>query len=200
MILDDARGFVSIDASSLRGDAFAILSGRLTKDGHVIVDSVDGFSDEQLRGVNMNIVADRICEHCIRVQCRTVFADQYEQAALNGLLQTRGCELISYSWSEVSKEHAVLAVRRWMRERKLHVGCEGPYVDRLKRELCGMRARLLPSGRTSYPTNGLDFAAALLTLAHAEVKGDVLYVVNPLLEALGDEGFEMPQFYRHICV
>ena len=42
----------------------------------------------------------------------------------------------------------------------------------LRREMGGIKAHLLPSGRTKYATNGLDFASCVVTLAHAVVADD----------------------------
>jgi hypothetical protein len=164
-------GFVTIDASSLRGDAFAYMCGReMGDDGGFSIEEIGGWEDEQLRGLSMSTVCDKLKERARKWGTSRIFGDQREEAALRALFNERGIRLMSYAWNETSKDAAVTLLRRLFRERQVSL-CEHP---RLRRELIGMKARLMPSGRTSYATNGLDYASCLITLAHGAVERDVL--------------------------
>lgn len=164
-------GFVTIDASSLRGDAFAFVAGREMGDaGGFAIEEIGGWEDEQLRGLSMSTVCDTLAARARKWGTHRIFGDQREEAALTALFRERSILLKTYAWTESSKDAAVTLLRRLFRERQVSL-CEHP---RLRRELIGMKARLMPSGRTSYATNGLDYASCLITLAHGAVERDVL--------------------------
>lgn len=162
--------FFTIDASSLRGDAFTWLAGRETDEGELVVQEVGGWEGDELRRVSMAEIVETIADKAKEYGTRTIYGDQREEAALRALFAEHGVTLISYAWSEPSKDEAVMLLRRLMREAKLSL-CEHATM---RRELTSMKARLMPSGRTRYETNGLDYASALITLAHAAVAGAVL--------------------------
>jgi hypothetical protein len=176
-----ASGFIAIDASSLRGDSFAWLEGRLTSAAEIEVTHVGGWDDEQQRGLTMQAVVDHLAERCRELGTQFVFGDQRESASLAALFAQHQIELKSFAWSEPSKDAAVVTVRRWMREGKLAL-CEH---DQLKHELLTTRAKLTPGGRVIYLTNGKDYASCLVTLAHAQNAGELLVGTgNPLLDRL----------------
>jgi hypothetical protein len=178
-----SSSFLAIDASSLRGDAFAWVEGKLTDKGEVSIELANGWDDAQQRGITMNTVVDRLADRCDALGTSIVFGDQRESASLAALFEKRGIELKSYAWSEPSKDAAIVTLRRWMREGKLAL-CEH---DKLKRELLGLRARLLPSGRVHYLSNGVDYASCLITLAHAQNAGELIAGTgNPVLDAIGE--------------
>jgi hypothetical protein len=160
---DIANGFVTIDASSLRNDAFTWLGGGSTSQGLLVVTAAGGWEDSELRRVSMHDVVAAISREAQARGTSAVFGDQREEAALRALFAEQSIALRSYAWSEPSKDTAMQLLRRLMRERLLVL----PAHDRLRRELRTMKARLLPSGRTRYETNGLDYASALITLMHA---------------------------------
>jgi hypothetical protein len=165
-----AHGFLAIDASSLRGDAFTWMGGRVSTAGEVTVQATGGWSGNDLRHVSMAYIVRDIARHALGTYgTRTIFGDQREEAALRALFLQQKVNLRSYAWSEVSKDEAVMLLRRLMRERKVLL----PDHSELKRELTSMKARLMPSGRTRYETNGLDYASALITLCHAIVARDL---------------------------
>lgn len=165
-----AAGFVTIDASSLRGDAFAWLEGRLTDAGEIQIEQASGWDDEQQRGLSMQAVVDHLAERCAALGTQYVYGDQRESASLAALFAQYNIALKAFAWSEPSKDAAVVTVRRWMREGKLAL-CDH---DQLKRELLTMRARLTPGGRVIYLANGKDYASALITLAHAQNEGELV--------------------------
>lgn len=155
--------FVAIDASSLRGDAFTWISGQTTDADEVVVQRIGGWAGPALRQVSMAQVVATIAAEAKAVGARVVYGDQREEAALRALFAQHQVRLRSFAWTEPSKDDAVMVMRRTMRERKLLL----PEHFDTRRELTQMTARLMPSGRTSYKTNGLDFASALITLFHA---------------------------------
>jgi hypothetical protein len=167
--------FFTIDASSLRGDAFTWLAGRETDEGELVVQEVGGWEGDELRRVSMATIVETIADKAKEYGARTIYGDQREEAALRALFAEHDITLISYAWSEPSKDEAVMLLRRLMREAKLSL-CEHATM---RRELTSMKARLMPSGRTRYETNGLDYASALITLAHAAVAGEVLVGDGP---------------------
>lgn len=164
------RGFLAIDASSLRGDAFAWCAGRDTDAGELVVLECDAFEGERLREVSIDQVVEHISERATAWDVLRIFADQRDQPALGSMFAKREIASEVYSWSEPSKEEAFQLLRRVMRERRLLL----PDHAGLRREMGGIKAHLLPSGRTKYATNGLDFASCVVTLAHAMVAGDLV--------------------------
>src|SRR5690606_17277875 len=157
-------------ASSLRGDGFTFIGGYDTTHDELAVVEVGGWEGEELRRVSMQTIVQRIAERCAHWGTRTVFGDQREEAALAALFRQQGIELKAYAWSEQSKDASVQHLRRMMRERKISI-CEHATM---RRELLGMKARLMPSGRIRYETGGLDYASAVITLMHAVVEGEIL--------------------------
>lgn len=162
------RPWLAIDASSLRGDAFAWAVGRSTRGGELVVSEVGGFEGEELRGLTMATVVERVADVAQRFGVHKVFGDQREAASLESMFAEHRLAFTSYAWSEPSKDEAMQLLRRLMRELRLYL----PPHRRLSAELTGMKARLQPSGRIRYETNGLDYASALVTLMHAVVAGD----------------------------
>lgn len=162
-------GFVAIDPSSLRGDEFTYAAGRFTPEGGFAALEVGGWGAKDQHHVSLASIVDTIAERAAHWGTRTVFSDQREAAALEELFAQRNVRLQIFTWSEPSKDDAVMLLRRMMRERRVWL-CEHATM---RTELVQMKARLLPSGRTHYQTNGLDFASTLITLAHAFVAGEV---------------------------
>jgi hypothetical protein len=178
-----ARAFVAADPSSLRGDAFAWISGHIGPRGEVIVTTVDAVDAQALRGMPLEAepgteggpnrpmalshIVDRISALAQRIGAPVVYSDQREEAALGAMFAVRRVPLRPFAWTDTSKDEAVQRLRRMMRERAIYL----PDHTQLRRELTSMRARLVPSGRIKYETNGLDYASCLITLAHAIVAG-----------------------------
>jgi hypothetical protein len=163
------RGFLAIDASSLRGDAFAWVAGRETDANELVVLECDAFEGDRLRRVSMAEVVEHIAGRAKAWNAQPIFGDQREEASLQSMFREHDTALEIFSWSEPSKEDAFQLLRRMMREGKLHMLNHAG----LRREMGGIKAHLLPSGRTKYATNGLDFASCVVTLAHAVVNGDL---------------------------
>lgn len=165
-----SRAFVATDPSSLRGDAFTWIAGRETTDAEIVVGDVGGWSGDELRRVSMADVVESIAARAHRWNCSVVFGDQREEAALRSLYAQQRTGYVSYAWTEQSKDTAVMRLRRMMRERKLFL-CEHAV---LRREITNLKARLMPSGRVKYESNGLDYVSALITLAHAVIDNKIL--------------------------
>jgi hypothetical protein len=178
-----ARAFVAADPSSLRGDAFAWISGHIGPRGEIVVTTVDAVDALALRGMPLEAapgaeggpnrpmalshIVDRISALAQRIGAPVVYSDQREEAALGAMFAVRRVPLRPFAWTDTSKDEAVQRLRRMMRERAIYL----PDHTQLRRELTSMRARLVPSGRIKYETNGLDYASCLITLAHAIVAG-----------------------------
>lgn len=163
------RGFVSIDASSLRGDAFTWIGGREGNGGDLAVLEVGGWSGDELRHVSMADIVKHIASRARAWGTGVVFGDQREEASLRSLFVQQQIAFVDYAWSIQSKDDAVQRLRRLLRERKLALCAH----DAMRRELVGLKAHLLPSGKVKYATNGRDYASALITLMHAHVDGKV---------------------------
>lgn len=179
-------GWLAIDASSLRGDAFAWVAGRESSSGELVALEADAFEGEALRRVSMADVVKRVAERAKAWGTHRIFGDQREEASLRSMFAEHGITLITYAWSEPSKDVAFQAMRRLMRARKLLL----PDHATLRREVGGVKAHLLPSGRTKYATNGLDFVSALVTAMHAVADGSLLRdgygsLTDELLVAMG---------------
>jgi hypothetical protein len=163
-----AAGFVAIDASSLRADAFTFICGRTTDRDELLVQEVGGWDGDELRSVSMRDVVRTIATRARQWGARVVYADQREEASLATLFSEEDIGFKSYAWSEPSKDEAMQLLRRLMRERRVSL----PDDPRLVRQLVNLKAHLAPSGRVRYLTNGQDYASALITLAHALHAGD----------------------------
>jgi hypothetical protein len=98
------RGFLAIDASSLRGDAFAWIAGRESDAGELVVLEADAFEGEQLRRVSMADVVSRVSERAKAWDVGRIFGDQREEASLRSMFA----------------EHQILATR--IRTRKVVAG------------------------------------------------------------------------------
>lgn len=127
---------------------------------------VGGWSGPELRRVSMEQIVKHITERARKWGAQVVFGDQREEASLTSLFAQNGMAFRSFPWTLASKDDAIMLLRRLMREREISI-CEH---ETLKRELLGIKARLLPSGATQYQTNGLDFASAVITLMHAALE------------------------------
>jgi hypothetical protein len=169
------RAFVLTDASSLRGDAFTWAVGHELDDGSIVIKSIDAFEGPSLRDLDMGEVVDAVTTSAKRAGARRIFGDQREAAALQSLFRRNGYMFKDYAWSSSSKDRAVQLLRRMLRERKLIL----PPHDDLRREMIELQARLQPSGLIQYATNGRDYVALLLTLAHAIEGGALKSAVLP---------------------
>jgi hypothetical protein len=165
-------GFLAIDASALRGDAFAYVAGHALPDGALAVIEAGGFTNDAMRTLTVPDVVKKICERAEVYGVKTVFADNYEKGSLPGHFESHGIELRVFDWSQKSKHEAMTRMRRMMREKTLALPDHGV----LRKQLGNLKQRLVPSGGTKYFTNGLDYASALLTAMHAEVSGDLVHV------------------------
>ena len=179
-------GFLAIDASSLRGDAFAWIAGRESTTGELVTLEADAFEGEALRRVSMADVVKHVADRAKAWGTWRIFGDQREEASLRSMFAEHGISLVTYAWSEPSKDVAFQAMRRLMRARKLLL----PDHATLRREVGSVKAHLLPSGRTKYATNGLDYASALVTVMHAITDGQLLRgsfnaLTDELLAAIG---------------
>lgn len=168
------RGFLAIDASSLRGDAFAWVAGRESKAGELVVLEADAIEGLELRNVSMKDVVERVARRAAAWGVQNIFGDQREEASLQSMFAEHDVTLTVYPWTEPSKEDAMQRLRRLMRERLVVL----PNHAGLRREVGDIKAHLLPSGRTKYALNGLDYASALVTLVHAIVANDFVPGLN----------------------
>lgn len=166
-----ADGFVSIDASSLRADDFAYIAGNTTDAGELVVVDVDGWGGKQLQTTPLTTMVETIARTAKSSGTATVYGDQREEAALTALFRQHDVTLKTYAWSLPSKDAACQWLRRMFREGRICL----PHHPKLRRELTAMKARLLPSGVTRYETNGLDYASALITTAHAALDEQVSF-------------------------
>jgi len=169
------KAFVLTDASSLRGDAFAYAVGVELADGSIQLKHVDAFAGAALRDLDMGDVVEHIAATARRNGARRVFGDQREAAALTSLFRKQGVRFTDFAWSASSKDRAVQLLRRLLREKKLIL----PAHVELRSEMVELQARLQPSGLIQYATNGRDFVALLLTLAHAIEAGAIRSGVLP---------------------
>ena len=183
--------YCAIDASSLRGDAFAWTYCFESHEFGLCIGGTNAIEGDELRRTSMLQVVDRIAEGCAQIRARTVFADQREEASLTALFGEKQLNFHSFAWSESSKDAAFQTFRRLLRERKIHFE---PHAT-LQKEMLGCKAHLLPSGRVKYATNGLDYLSAVVTLLHAVNEG----LINPnsdatsvpIIQPDADEGYGM---------
>lgn len=156
------RQFCVIDASSLRGDCFAWMLGHESRAG-IVIDTIGGWQDEELREVKLDDIVTVLVAQCRTAGIRVVYGDQREEAGLEALFAQQRMGFESIAWTSSSKHDAFLALRRLLRDCRMSL----PEHAQLLAEMRGCKARLLPSGVTSYETNGLDYLSCLVTLMHA---------------------------------
>jgi hypothetical protein len=161
------QGFWLIDASDLRGDDFAEVGGYIV-DGAIVVTYVGAWSSAEQHTVSMSEITTQISARAKANRVSTVFGDQRNESTLRALFQQSGMNLKSYAWTQDSKDSAMQQLRNLMREQRFYL----PEDVALRRELGAIKAKLLPSGRTSYSHAG-DRASCLVTLAHAIAEKDL---------------------------
>lgn len=159
------RDWCVIDASSLRGDCFAYMIGHESRGGFV-VDKIHGWEDSELQDVTLDQIVTIVAADCRARGIRCVYGDQRESAGLESLFSAERIAFTSIAWTAPSKHSAFLALRRLLRDRHVQL----PEHPQLRRQMRACRARLLPSGITTYETNGLDYLSCLVTLIHAYEK------------------------------
>jgi hypothetical protein len=158
------RQWCVIDASSLRGDCFAWMVGHESRGG-MVVDDIGGWANDMLDTVTLDSVVQSIAAICRARGITRVYGDQREEAGLSSLFTQQNITFDSIAWTINSKHSAFLGLRRLLKDRRVQLPI--PPHAQLLREMRGCKARLLPSGVTSYETNGLDYLSCLVTLLHA---------------------------------
>jgi hypothetical protein len=158
----DLRRWCCIDASSLRGDAFAWHIGHEARGG-LVIDEVHGFDDMSLRSLTLDTVVDEISMRCRQLDIKTVWGDQREEAGLETLFRQQRLVFESFAWTNQSKHEAFTFLRRLLRDRRVQLVEHA----QLRTQMRQCKARLAPSGMTVYETNGLDYLSTLITLLHA---------------------------------
>jgi hypothetical protein len=162
------RSFLCIDASSLRGDAFAWCAGYESATGLAIAE-VNGIEDAVLTGIKMGEVVAQIAVRAKEWGTDVVFGDQREEAGLQELFAQHGISLVTIAWTDTSKHDAFTLLRRLMKDGQLSFADH----DKLKQQAIACKLQLMPSGRNKYATNGLDYLSAVVTLMHAVNAGDI---------------------------
>jgi hypothetical protein len=157
----DLRRWCCIDASSLRGDAFAWMIGHEARGG-LVVDKIGGWSDSNLRDLSLDNVVNEIALECRARSITRVWGDQREEAGLEVLFRQQRLSFESFAWTNPSKHDAFTMLRRLLRDRRVQLVEHAT----LQTQMRTCKARLLPGGATSYETNGLDYLSALITLIH----------------------------------
>jgi hypothetical protein len=162
------RAFVCIDASSLRGDAFAWCAGYESANG-LVVGEVDGVQDVELKTIKMGEVVARVAARAKAWKTDVVFGDQRETAGLEALFAQHGISLVTYAWSENSKHDAFKLLAQILKDERLSLA---EHAELLK-QMRNCKAHRMPSGKMRYATNGLDYLSAVVTLMHAVNNGDI---------------------------
>src|SRR5262249_51664968 len=108
-------GFISSDASSLRGDGWVYLGGYDTTATQLVVLEASGWEGEALRHVSMSGIVEHVAARARAWGTSTVFGDQREEASLTALFAKERITFRSFAWSEPSKDVAVQRLRTMMR-------------------------------------------------------------------------------------
>jgi hypothetical protein len=94
---------------------------------------------------------------------RTVACDDFESSLVAATFSQHGIRrVISYAWSQPSKEEAISTLRRMVREQTLSVA---PHPE-LRREMLDLKFRVTRAGSIDYRTSGRDLVSALISVAH----------------------------------
>ena len=159
-------GWVSTDASQGRHDDFAWGAGVTTTGGQLVLLEMGGWGVMDIPA--MEDIAVDLRKLRDKYGASWVWGDQLDQKGLNDALARESVAFKSYPWSEPSKELAFTYLRRLMREERL-VLCSHA---KLRQQMISCNARLLPTGKVRYETNGLDYLSVIVTAAHAINAGD----------------------------
>jgi hypothetical protein len=154
--------WLAIDASSLRGDAFAWALGHRSRRG-LVIDEVGGWEDRDMQDQTYEGIVASLAERARAAGVRTVWGDQREGRGLESLFARRGLTFVAYDWTLPSKHDAMLALRRLLRDRRIQI-CEHAT---LAEQMRTCKARLNPSGVVSYDLHGRDYLSCIVTALHA---------------------------------
>ena len=185
--------FLAIDASKLRHDSFAWLSG-VCSDAGVDVLQVGAFEGKDFASFKAGgklpteHVVEQIAGTARALGVQTIFGDDYEDSGLRPLFRQQGIELITWHWSVPSKERAFSLLRRLLKDGRFTMVKH----QKLFEQMTQCRANLLPGGATSYATNGLDHLSCVVALMHA-INDDRIRLEPPLAP-----GFTTPQNCTHM--
>ncbi len=159
------KAFCCIDASSLRDDSFAWILGYESNEQLCITD-VKSFAGPAMRKMSMEAVVAAVAADASAIGTATVYGDQREAASLTALFHQKNISLVTFAWSEPSKQSAFSMMRAALRNKKVSI-CEHA---QLQKQMLACQSRLLPSGALQYRTNSLDYLSAVVTLFHACVE------------------------------
>ncbi len=172
-------GFVAIDASSLVGqDGFVYMCGRTTDIGEIRVMEIGGWEGTRLRTMTLGDIVVHLMARARAYRARVVYGDQRESAGLHSHFAAENAKhpelapigFRPYAWTEASKENSVQYLRRVFREGQLFI----PEHPVTQRQCTGLKAHLMPSGKTRYVTGGADYVSCLITLAHAALAKELM--------------------------
>lgn len=133
----------------------------------VSLGNVGGVDRGRMRTMSGDAVVDLMARAFTAAGVRTAIGDQREALFVKAALDQRGIGYVSHAWTSGNKADAVALVRRWMRERALHL----PEHDQLRRQLMNYEERIMPSGTIKYAARGAahdDYAALVVMTAMVE--------------------------------
>jgi len=171
----EGRRFIAIDASSLKKDAFSYMVVSETPQGELQVLEIGGWESADFAKTDTLGIVGEISRKAKLWQAEQIFGDQRDSAPIGAEFSRHGLAFKEFPWTNKSKDAAANTLGKLLSEKRVSIV---PHA-RLKRELIGLQAKLLPSGIYSYATNGKDYLAALLTACHAINEGDVRCAVAP---------------------
>jgi hypothetical protein len=117
-------------------------------------------------------IADELKRVTRRHDVRHAHSDQRESLFLTTALKRRDIMLHCHTWTAPSKAQGVQLVRRWLADRALSLP---PDAEALRRELLGFEEVINASGALTFGARRGghdDYAALLVTLAHAELNAE----------------------------
>jgi hypothetical protein len=174
-----AETLLCLDASSMRpgSDTFAIGVVHVLAHGERTgyhVAEIHAVPEGATFAGALQCVADLARE----IGAKRVIFDQHQDAGLEAVLPNLGLVAHRIAMSAKNKPQAIVTLRKLMRadeiafpgvlgHRSGHPGEPAPGRERLRFELLTLKSRLFADGSERVHTNGIDFAAAVITLAAA---------------------------------
>lgn len=135
----------------------------------LIVEAVEGV-DVKFDASAAGAVYTRAAATARRYGARRAFGDQRDLLACHSEFARRSIRYESLAWTAESKRIGVEILRRWLADRRLVL----PDHAKLREQLIGFEARILPSGYETYAGrrgSHDDYCALLITAALAEHEG-----------------------------
>lgn len=140
---------------------------------YLLVHAIDGIEGAFSGSISGAEIVEQVARLARAYGVERVVADQREALFLGSEMARHQLAYVSIPWTATSKPVAVERVRRWLADGQLLIE-KSAGGDKVRRQLLTMRERFTASGALTVSARAGahdDYAALLLTAAHAEAEG-----------------------------